>query len=84
MAANNVSGGSAPMAWRAAASCSRSQFDSACSARAGGRQGARMLRESGVRSAVFPVDFPYTALFIRQGRRFLAKGPASPRTLSST
>ena len=31
------------------------------------RQGARMLRESGVRSAVFPVDFPYTALFIRQG-----------------
>ena len=31
------------------------------------RQGARMLREAGVRSAVFPVDFPYTALFIRQG-----------------
>lgn len=31
------------------------------------RQGARMLRESGIRSAVFPVDFPYTALFIRQG-----------------
>lgn len=31
------------------------------------RQGVRMLRESGVRSAVFPVDFPYTALFIRQG-----------------
>lgn len=31
------------------------------------RQGARMLRESGVRSAVFPVDFPYTTLFIRQG-----------------
>ena len=31
------------------------------------RQGARRLREAGVRSAVFPVDFPYTALFIRQG-----------------
>ena len=31
------------------------------------RQGARMFREAGVRSAVFPVDFPYTALFIRQG-----------------
>ena len=31
------------------------------------RQGARMLREAGVRTAVFPVDFPYTALFIRQG-----------------
>lgn len=31
------------------------------------RQGARLLREAGVRSAVFPVDFPYTALFIRQG-----------------
>ena len=31
------------------------------------RQGARMLRKSGVRTAVFPVDFPYTALFIRQG-----------------
>lgn len=31
------------------------------------RQGARMLREAGVRSAIFPVDFPYTALFIRQG-----------------
>ena len=31
------------------------------------RQGARMLRESGVRSAVYPVDCPYTALFIRQG-----------------
>lgn len=31
------------------------------------RQGARLLRESGVRTAVFPVDFPYTALFIRQG-----------------
>lgn len=31
------------------------------------RQGARLLREAGVRSAVFPVDFPYTALFIRLG-----------------
>lgn len=31
------------------------------------RQGVRLLREAGVRSAVFPVDFPYTALFIRQG-----------------
>lgn len=31
------------------------------------RRGARLLREAGVRSAVFPVDFPYTALFIRQG-----------------
>ena len=31
------------------------------------RQGARRLREAGVRTAVFPVDFPYTALFIRQG-----------------
>lgn len=29
--------------------------------------GARKLREAGVRSAVFPVDFPYMALFIRQG-----------------
>lgn len=31
------------------------------------RQGARRLREAGVCAAVFPVDFPYTALFIRQG-----------------
>lgn len=31
------------------------------------RRGAGLLREAGVRSAVFPVDFPYTALFIRQG-----------------
>ena len=31
------------------------------------RQGVKLLREAGVRSAVFPVDFPYTALFIRQG-----------------
>ena len=31
------------------------------------RQGARLLREAGVRNAVFPVDFPYTARFIRQG-----------------
>lgn len=29
--------------------------------------GARQLREMGVRAAVFPVDFPYTALFLRQG-----------------
>lgn len=28
---------------------------------------ARRLREAGVRCAVFPVDFPYTALFLRQG-----------------
>ena len=28
---------------------------------------ARRMRASGVRWAVFPVDFPYTALFIRQG-----------------
>ena len=31
------------------------------------RQGAKKLREAGVRTAVFPVDFPYTALFLRQG-----------------
>ena len=31
------------------------------------RLGARLFREAGVRSAVFPVDFPYTALFIRMG-----------------
>lgn len=30
-------------------------------------EGARRLREAGVRTAVFPVDFPYMALFIRQG-----------------
>lgn len=30
-------------------------------------KGARRMREAGVRTAVFPVDFPYTALFIRQG-----------------
>ena len=29
--------------------------------------GARKLWEMGVRRAVFPLDFPYTALFIRQG-----------------
>ncbi len=29
--------------------------------------GAKRLRELGVRSAVFPMDFPYTQLFIRQG-----------------
>ena len=31
------------------------------------RQGVKLLREAGVRTAVFPVDFPYTAMFIRQG-----------------
>ena len=31
------------------------------------RTAARRLREAGVRSAVFPMDFPYTALFLRQG-----------------
>ena len=31
------------------------------------RQGAALLSAAGVRSAVFPVDFPYTSLFIRQG-----------------
>ena len=55
------------------------------------RQGARMLREAGARSAVFPVDFPYTALFIRQGilpidtlplRRALA-APLTRRRLES-
>lgn len=55
------------------------------------RQGVRMLREAGVRSAVFPVDFPYTALFIRQGvlpvdalplRRTLA-APLTRRRLES-
>lgn len=30
-------------------------------------RGARKLRKAGVRSAVFPVDFPYMSLFIRQG-----------------
>lgn len=30
---------------------------------------ARRMYEQGVRSAVFPLDFPYTALFIRQGIR---------------
>lgn len=30
-------------------------------------RGARKLREAGVRSAVFPMDFPYMAMFIRQG-----------------
>ena len=29
------------------------------------RRAARRLQEAGVRRAVFPVDFPYTALFIR-------------------
>lgn len=28
---------------------------------------ARRMRDAGVRSAVFPLDFPYTALFLRQG-----------------
>ena len=31
------------------------------------KKAARRLREAGVRWAVFPVDFPYTTLFIRQG-----------------
>lgn len=31
------------------------------------KRAARRLQEAGVRRAVFPVDFPYTALFIRQG-----------------
>lgn len=31
------------------------------------RRAAGKLREAGVRSAVFPVDFPYMAIFIRQG-----------------
>lgn len=30
-------------------------------------RGAARLRERGVRTAVFPLDFPYTARFIRQG-----------------
>ncbi|MDE7218923.1 MAG: hypothetical protein K2O45_04795 [Oscillospiraceae bacterium] len=56
------------------------------------RQGAKMLREAGVRSAVFPVDFPYTALFIRMGilpidtlplRRALA-APLTRRRLESS
>ena len=55
------------------------------------RQGAAMLRDAGVRSAVFPVDFPYTSLFIRQGilpidtlplRRLLA-APLTRRRLES-
>ena len=54
-------------------------------------QGARLLREAGVRTAVFPVDFPYTALFIRLGilpadtlplRRALA-APLTRRRLES-
>lgn len=52
-------------------------------------KGAAQLREAGVRRAVFPVDFPYTALFIRQGitpvetlelRRALA-GPLTRRRM---
>lgn len=51
--------------------------------------GARQLHELGVRTAVFPVDFPYVSLFIRQGvipvdtlplRRALA-GPLTRRRL---
>ena len=58
-------------------------------ARAG--RAARWLREAGVRYAVFPVDFPYTALFVRQGvvpietvplRRALA-APMTRRRLES-
>lgn len=54
-------------------------------------KGARKLREAGVRSAVFPVDFPYMAIFIRQGvwpvatlplRRALA-APLTRRRLES-
>ena len=36
-------------------------------ARARAGRAARRLWEAGVRCAVFPVDFPYTALFLRQG-----------------
>ena len=36
-------------------------------AQARARRAARRLWEAGVRYAVFPVDFPYTALFLRQG-----------------
>lgn len=52
---------------------------------------ARQMRERGVRSAVFPVDFPYTALFLGQGicpvdtlplRRALA-APLTRRKLES-
>ena len=52
-------------------------------------KGAAQLRESGVRRGVFPIDFPYTALFIRQGitpvetlplRRALA-GPLTRRRM---
>ena len=52
-------------------------------------KGAAQLREAGVRHAVFPVDFPYTALFIHQGitpvdtlplRRALA-GPLTRRRM---
>ena len=52
-------------------------------------RGAAQLREAGARRAVFPVDFPYTALFIRQGvtpvetlplRRALA-GPLTRRRM---
>ena len=55
------------------------------------RRAARRLQEAGVRRAVFPVDFPYTALFIRQGiapietlplRRALA-APLTRRRLES-
>jgi len=54
-------------------------------------QGARKMRDAGVRTAIFPVDFPYTALFIRQGicpvdtlplRRALA-APLTRRRLES-
>ena len=30
-------------------------------------QAVRQMREQGVRQAVFPVDFPYTAVFLRRG-----------------
>ena len=46
---------------------------------------ARQMRERGVRSAVFPVDFPYTALFLGQGicpvdTLPLRRAPAAPPT----
>ena len=49
------------------------------------RQGAKLLREAGVRTAVFPVDFPSTALFIRLGSLPvdtlpLRRALAAPRT----
>jgi hypothetical protein len=57
-------------------------------ARQRAKRGARALGEAGVRRAVFPLDFPYTALFLRSGilpvdplplRRALAAGAARRR-----